>query len=119
MQKTYDLPTIQGNIEQMLLRALESHEEAITAYGLANDAYADDMMAYRQAVAVVTKRLKAEGEKVTIIGDLVRGETAELKAAVLKSEGQMKRCKMLVLALEERIQAIKFIGRRLEVAVKG
>ena len=111
---TYDLGTIQANIEQMLLRACEEQEKAIIAYGQANEIYADDFVNYRTAKADVTKRLKAEGEKVTIIADLANGETVELKGKQLKSEGQMKKCQMMVKALEERINAIKYIGKRLD-----
>jgi len=114
----YNLPNIQANIEQMLLRACEDHEKAIIAYGQASDIYADDFMAYRKAKAEVVKRLKAEGEKVTIISDIANGETAQLKGEMLKSEGQKKKCSMMVSALELRNNAIKFIGNRLDYAVK-
>ena len=116
--ETYDLGKIQSNIEQMLLRACEQHERAIIAFGEAHDVYADDFVIYRKAKSDVTQRLKSEGEKVTIIKSLAEGETVELKGRQLKSEGQMKKCKMMVSALEERINAIKYIGRRLEDAEK-
>ena len=112
--ENYNLAKIQANIEQMLLRACQEHEKAIIAYGEANSIYSEDFVNYRQAKASVTKRLKAEGEKVTIIADLANGETIELKGKLLKSEGQMKKCAMMVKALEERINAVKYIGRRLD-----
>jgi len=112
--KHYDLASIQASIEEMLLRACQSHEDAIIAYGQANEVYADDFVNYRQAKAAVTQRLKSQGEKVTIIADLANGETVEIKGKLLKSEGQMKKCQMMVKAYEERINAIKYIGKRLD-----
>jgi hypothetical protein len=117
--KKYDLGTIQSNIEQMLLRACEEHENAIIAYGEASDVYSDCFIAYRKKKSEVTKRLKKEGEKVTIIKDLANGETLELKGELLKAEGQMTKCKMIVNALENRINAVKFIGKRLDFAVQN
>ena len=112
----YDLGLIQSNIEQMLLRACSEHEQAIIAFGEAHDVYADDFVVYRRAKGDVTGRLKQEGEKVGVIKALAEGETVDLKGKMLKSEGQMKKCRMMVDALAERINAIKFIGKRLEVA---
>ena len=114
--KEYNLGVIQANIEAMLLKACEDHAKAIETFGEAHDIYSDDIVVYERAMASVTKRLKAEGEKVGVIKDIARGETAELKGKMLKSEGQMKRARMMVMALEERINAVKYVGRRLEIA---
>ena len=113
----YDLGIIQSNIEQMLLRACKDHEQAIIAFGQAHDEYAEDFINYRKAKAEATKRLKAEGYPVGVIKSMAEGETLELKRKQLKSEGNVKRCKMLVSAIEERINATKYIGKRLDEAV--
>ena len=114
MKKKYDLATIQSNIESMLLRALQEHEEWIKAYGEASDNYSETMVRYRKAKSDVVARLKGKGEKVTIIESLAQGETIDLKGEVIKAEGYMKKCQMYVNALQERIQTIKFIGKRID-----
>lgn len=112
--QTYDLGVIQSNIDQMLLRALEGHEKAIEAYGLAIDEYSGAFANYRRAKAEAVKSLKSEGKPVTIITDLANGMVAGEKATLLKSEGYMKKCKMLVEGYIERIQGIKFLGNRMQ-----
>ena len=115
-KKSYNLGQIYSQLEPMLLRALETHEQSIEAYGLACEVAADAMMAYRIAKADAVEWLKNQGERVTIIGDLVQGRTAPQKAEMVKAEGYKNKCKMMVKALEERINSLKFIGRRMDYA---
>ena len=112
--KKYDLGVINSEIEQMILRAQEELEKAIVAYGIAVDAYADAEMEYKKAKASFIIKLKNGKESVTLIPHLAEGESAELKKECISAEGNVKRLKMLVDAITERINGIKFIGRRVE-----
>ena len=118
--KEYDLGVINANVENMLIQAQQGLEKAIQEYGEAVDVYGDSIVTYRKAKAEAVRRLKANGTAVTIIQDLAAGEVAEHKAEMVKAEGKMKRIRMLVDAYIERINGIKYIGRRTDdLANKG
>lgn len=110
--KEYDLAKINANVEQMLLRAQEGLESTIEAYGLAVDAFSASEVEYRKARARVVQELKERKIGITLIPHLSAGEVADLKGASIKAEGEVKRLRMLVDAYIERINGIKYIGRR-------
>jgi hypothetical protein len=116
--KQYNLQNIYANIDNMLFEAQETLEKAIEAYGIANDDYGNKFTEYRKERAVIVRRLKSEGKQVGVIKDMTDGETANLKGELLKAEGRMKKCKMYVDAYTERVQAIKFVGRKTDTLVK-
>ncbi len=115
----YDLGVIQSNVENMLLNALQSHEDSIIAYGEATVAYAHANSIYRIEKAKEILSLKKEGKHSTIVLDLAKGAVASHKMEADMADGEMKKCKMLCEGFIERIQAIKFIGNRLTLQEKG
>jgi hypothetical protein len=116
--KDYNLQVIYANIDNMLIRSQTKLEETITAYGKAHDEYSILFGEYRLAKAEAVKKLKNEGHAVTIIQDLANGLVAAKKAELLQADGKVKKLKMLVDAFTERIQGIKFIGKKTEVMTK-
>ena len=83
-----------------------------TAYGMACDIYADAFIKYRGKKAERTKYYKEKEERVTIIADMVQGDTLEEKKELLMAEGKKKTCEKWVMAYENRVNTFKFIGRK-------
>jgi len=110
--KRYNLDQIMGDIVNALLRAQEDLENTIGLYGEACDAVAECERIYRQTRGDTTRALRAEGMPVTLILDIAKGDTAGLKADVIKAEGRRKRYQMMVNAIEHRLNTLKFIARR-------
>ena len=118
-KKHYNLPAIYASLDEMLIRAQDEFEDTIEAYGKALDINAEDVANYERAKADVIRRLKKEGNAITLISDIAKGEIADIKEVMLKSEAQVKRLKILCDAYIERIQGIKFIGKKGDFAVEG
>ena len=116
--KTYNLAEIYSNLEQMLLNSQAELEKTIEAYGDACDHYSVLFGEYRVAKAQAVSKLKSDGHAVTIIQDLAQGMIASKKTALLQAEYNVKKLKMLVDAYIERVNGIKFIGRKTDVIVK-
>lgn len=66
---------------------------------------------YRRALAVEIVRLKSEGNPVTIIGDVARGNTAELKFARDLAEFKYQSGRDSLRAIETQVSALQSILR--------
>lgn len=112
--KKYNLATINANLDNMLIEAQELLENTINAYGVAVDYYSECMVDYRKGKEDAVRKLKNANTPIGIIRELSGGMTASLKGEMIKAEGNMKRLKMLVDAYTERINGMKFIGKRID-----
>lgn len=110
--KRFNLAQVNAELDNMLLRAQCDLEDVIEAFGEAVDEHAEAEARYRKTRGDTVRRLREEGIAATLIGDIVKGATAELKAESLRAEGLKAKCKLMAAAIELRINSLKFVGKR-------
>ena len=116
MSKEYDLGQINSQAHNLLGRAQTDLSTAIEAYGLASDEFAECEQRLRKARETAITRLREEKMPVTLILDIVKGMTSELKRDSMKAEGRIKKASHMIRAIEHRINSVKFLGRRIDDA---
>jgi chorismate mutase len=111
-EKTVDLAKMLGNIEQELVNAQGSYENAIKQYQIFRNKYVDSVVAYDKKLAEEVCRIKEQNDgKVTNAKEMAKGNCSDLQKEMLNLETKWKYYNKLVDGLNERIQTIKFLGR--------
>jgi len=113
--RQWNLAKINAQADQILLRTQTKLEETIDLTAQAYGEYADAVALYRQQKAETIKELLDRKTAATVSGEIASGACANLKADMMRAEGQWQRARNLCRALEERLQTIKFIARRVDV----
>jgi hypothetical protein len=117
--KNYDIRTINSNAHNFLAQAQEDLESAIAAFAKASDDHAEAEMRLRIAREDAILMLKEQKMPATLILDLSKGKaTASLKAESMKAESRVKHAQHLIRSIENRINSVKFIGRRTDEAAQ-
>lgn len=117
--REYSLDQINSNAHNFLANAQEDLEKAIAAFALASDEHAEAETRLRIAREEATLMLRDQGNPVGLIDTLVRGKaTAYLKEESMKAEGRVKHAQHLIRSIENRINSVKFIGRRTDEAAQ-
>ena len=114
-ETNYDLYEIAMRLDDTLRESQQGLEKAITDYQKAADHYADVLTNYRKSRGELTVELKQK-YPATIVGDIVKGETAELKGEVEKARLYVKLFEFWMNAYESRINSTKFVGNRIKKA---
>lgn len=112
--KQWNLACINSNADQMLLRTQTKLEETIELTSEAYGVFSDKTAIYRKQKAETIKELIERKTAATVSSDIANGACADLKSEMMKAEGRWHRARSLCRALEERLQTIKFIARRID-----
>ena len=113
------LVTFLSTAHRSLQKAQIQMEKAIEAYGEACDLRAAAEEAYRKNRATAMIRLKKQGIAVSMLDKLAEGEVADQKAECLKLDGYKEHARMRIEAFKERINSIKWLGRKSEELADG
>ena len=116
--KSYNLQSVYANLDKMLITAQQEYEETIEKYIEFAENYANAVMEYRKLKAEKTKEYKQAGEPVTVISNYVQGDTAEAKRNMIIAESQKKHIEKMIEAYNNRINMLKFIGKKTENVIK-
>lgn len=119
--KQWNLAVINAELPQMLLRTQTKLEDVIELYGDASDAFADATEAYRHDLGVAVEGLRAVTPKIpaTLIRDLAAGSVAKQKGDMVRTEGYQKKAAHQVRAMQERLNTLKFLGKKLNEHIDG
>ena len=115
---SFNLGEFYAKIPEKLVEAQGKLESAIESFGEASEANTAATIEYRKAKASAIKRMKEEGMSVTLIGDIVQGETADLKSVMLRAENSKRKCLMLYEAFRERLFTLRAMNRGTESIAK-
>jgi len=115
----WNLAVFNGNADQMLINTQLQLEETIELTARAYAEYAEHTAHYRKLKAdMITAELNA-GTPATVARETAAGACADAKADMMKAEGQWQRAKALSYALQEKLQTIKYIARRVDSAAQS
>lgn len=92
-------------------KRIEKGVDRLHAYGVA---YAESEREYRKALAIEIVKLKDQGVKVTLIGDIARGNTAELKFKRDLAEQEYKVARDMLNALQAELSGLQTVFRKFE-----
>jgi len=81
---------------------LDKAEKALTALDEATNIFAISQRNYRLEKGKITEKLRHDGIQVTIIRDIVQGQTADLKMKMILAEGQMKKAENYLYLYKQR-----------------
>ena len=112
----FDLASFYTDLDKHLYQAQLDLEHLIEAYGEAGMQHAKAYAEYRKAKAEACLRIREEGKPVGMVTDLANGATADVKQAEMEAEARVKKARLLVDAVTERINMLKYIGRTSETA---
>lgn len=108
-----DLEKIAINLHESLRSSQIKYEDAIKEYGKACDYYSEIITEYRKKRGEFTIENK-KNYPATLVQDIVKGLTAELKGKSEKARLYVKMWEHWIKAYENRINSAKFIGNKIK-----
>lgn len=108
-----ELQFIYINLDKRILEAENTMDYWIGQNQKSWNAYAKAFYVYRKKKSDLTIKYKKEGMKVTVIADMVQGETIKEKELLVRAEGTVKMTQNKIKLYEHKINNGKFIGKKL------
>jgi len=90
-------------------------EKAAKAFAMASDQEAELTREYREKKAQCTRENMKSGTPATVTAEIVRGDTASEKAALMKVQGQKKKALLMYDAMKERIYNIRHLSKGIDL----
>jgi hypothetical protein len=116
MDKKYlvmpELPVIESNLDGWLFESQRLYEEAVKKYIKFKEAEIDAEITYDNAMADQITKLSADGGKVTVMKEIAKSRCAEEYANMMQMNAKKRRYEKWILALESRIQMLKYLMKR-------
>lgn len=118
-RKQYNLPLLNSDMDNALLRAQAELEEAIELFGEAADAYADANAAYDKARGIAYRALREQGKGAGDADIEAKEIICADRGRLDKADGLKKKFQHKIGAITERLQSLKFIARRTDKLADG
>jgi len=117
---SFDHAKFYGNVPEHLFNAQKLLEAYTEEFGAMSDIEAEMLRKYRvnRSLCVKKARENKVSIPVTLIGDIVKGETAIDKEEHLKAKSATKKVQYKIEAIKERIYSIRHLSKNIDHQIK-
>ena len=107
----FDQAKFLSEVHNNLVKAQSLLEDSAKVYGEYADQEAEATKEYREAKALAKKNAMSDGIPASATSEIVQGQTASLKAKLMKISGQKRKTLMMYEVMKERLYNIRHLSR--------